>query len=266
MRFRYDTLLALIYKSIIRPFLEFLKDFKSVFIERPDFLVALATIILVLVTVVNVSLNRELADSTKKLADITFDQSKATQEMAEETKRLADITVEQFKIKSYPTFIIEWLEVKLDSGTLSQKYKIQNLGEMTAHKISFLQLFFDSIKIHCVESIFTHEPQRLTSINYEQKICKNTFLTVDNHEALFPKNFTVGQSVILIKFKVPYDSQYRYEAFGFVLENKVNEKSGSSYRWEQINLISLSENINRFLDQLSNYPQPIQSFIADYEP
>ena len=272
MRHRTITFLNTIYNQIIHYLKKFLKDHTSVFLGRPDYVVALATIILAYLTLANVSLNRELAEATKKLAAITIDQSKATQEMAmatkdmaEETKRLADITVEQFKIKSYPTFLIEWLEVKLDADTLFQKYQIRNLGEMTAHKVSFMQVFFDSIKIYCCKEYLTDELQRTTAMSIEKKILSNMALTVVNRVYL-PNNFIVMHSIIFVRFEVPYDSIYLYETYGYYLEKPLDETSELSKSWDIILDNNKLELINRFRNKLPTLSQAFQSFLADYEP
>jgi len=72
----------------------------------------------------------------------TFFLALETQNMSVETKKLVDLSIEQFKIKSYPSFLLEISNGKYLSENLYQEFKILNRGDITAHNVSFLAIVF----------------------------------------------------------------------------------------------------------------------------
>lgn len=109
------------------------------FIERinrySNLIVGIATVLLVFVTSLYIFLSWKIAN---------------------ETKRLADISIEQFKIRSYPTFLIFRTNPTWQDGKYKDEITIQNKGEISSHKTSFLIVY----------AILTQEPNQPKKLSF----------------------------------------------------------------------------------------------------
>jgi len=172
-----------------------------------------------------------LVITTAFLAKATFNMSKATADMSKQTQRLADLSVKQFKIRAYPTFVIEFKEVKFEKNKLREVYNVFNNGEITAQKVTFLwahgytkdsksQFISEKTAYYKIDKI-------MTTVDFQTNIFSKSAKQIICETPLYNdykiENLLYG--LLFIKFKVPYDSIYRYESFGFLLKHNVNEKN-----------------------------------------
>lgn len=161
-----------------------------------------------------------VALATFTLAGLTLSHIAVTRNMAVETKRLADISVEQFKIKSYPALVVYTPEINITSDSLIQTYIISNKGDITAHNVTFLPVLvcdksgilnFKTLHGTYYEDIPTNDASK-----HEIKIFKEASRRVI-HKTSYQKGLNISElkySLFFIKYKVPYDTKYRYESVG----------------------------------------------------
>jgi hypothetical protein len=204
--------------------------------------------------------NLLVALATFVLAIVTF-------VMAYQTKRLADISIEQFKIRAYPTFLLEFSEIKIDSFYFFQEFNIYNKGEITAYDLCILQVLvlenngnlFFQMRDNCIYN----DENRQSSISFTTEIPKESHISIINETPLS----TIGNikdlkyMIIYIKYKVPYDLKFRYgiRSFIFFKENK------SLFKWQVTSAIDREKLIKRFKTQLpTNRDNLVKNFFKDY--
>jgi len=253
MQFKIRKLLSAIQlfcKRNILSIIEFLKGFLSFLSSHANLLAALATFFLAL---------------------LTFSHITVTKRMAEETKRLADINTEQFKIKSYPTFLVELERIKPEPERLLKKLKIRNKGEITAYNVTFLlvQIYQrnDGLSFCADLGTYYESEERMTSINFETKIWKGSSKTiVSSNRFLDGCNIdNLKYLLLFIKFKVPYDTKYRYEVLGYILTKEYEKEKEPTYIWQEISINDRTNLIQRYLNLSSTWEQPIKLFFVDYD-
>jgi len=228
-------------------------------------LVALGTILLALVTI--------------GLAVATFMHIREASEMRKETKRLADLSVEQFKIRAYPSFLIDIEKAYLESDHFIDLIKITNMGEITAHKTTFLwnHLFKKGNQTHWVlhDAAYYETSERTTVIDFEQSIFSRTLKKIANDSTTHPKGFefkNLSHGLLFVRFKVPYDEKYRYEKYGFVLKPDPDRKDEKSFKWQMLDSITTNNltdayfiSLGKKLDKdTANKHNKISAFFADY--
>jgi hypothetical protein len=187
-----------------------------------------------------------------------------------ETRRLADLTTEQFRIKSYPDFLINAEPFNLDAAASYHKFRIYNKGEITAHRVTFLivdiyerdhGLFFKPI----VGTYYVSD-ERMTAINFETKIWREAHKTLE-HKGSYPKGYdaeTLRNCLLFIKFRVPYDTKYRYESFGFILQQTFEEEDEKTHTWQPISSTDMKSLRERYVNLSSKWGAPVEEFFVDY--
>ena len=190
--------------------------------ENSGLIVAGATIALAVITY-------SYINEAKKMREATVRVASETKKMATETKRLADISIEQFKIKAYPTFVIDVRESSIDSTGIKKVFKVFNKGEITAHNVTFLIADVYKMNNHFHFSynwgaIYEFD-EEVNAISFESKIWAESDKTIISR-VNFVEPYTFEKlkcAVLYIKFKVPYDEKYRYEVNAYALK-KITKK------------------------------------------
>lgn len=204
--------------------------------------------------------NLIVAIATVTLATITWLYIEEAKQMRLETKRLADISVEQFKIRAYPAFVVS-PQIRLESDKLIQTFKITHRGEITAHKLIVQPINVFSIgksDLFSFRNVTIYEEK--TSLDFEIPLLPNTFVKLES-EGAFPDNHsikTLKNLLLFIRFWVPYDNTYSYEAFGYTLKN-----TDSSYVWQIISQHDTKDLIRKLKD-IDKKNTIIENFFADY--
>jgi hypothetical protein len=198
--------------------------------------------------------------------------------MREETKRLVDLTVEDFKIRAYPSFLIEFPSVNWKENELYESIKIHNKGEITAHNFTVLmvRVFLKSqqnfLFEHDLRPFYKGEEFK-TTMNYPTKVFKDAFKFIESKQSI-GKNDPRGNLTYLvfyIRFKIPLDSKYYYETFGFLLKEHITKKEvgDQTHFWQEIDnqltsyLVKMHlETINKNFDFAK--AEEIKSFLAEY--
>jgi len=191
-------------------------------------------------------------------------------QMRIETKRLADLSVEQFKIRAYPSFLIEFKEVKFESDKMTTVFKIHNKGEITAHKVTFFWVhgYSKLPKLMFVNMYGTYYgvEKEHTSIDYPFDVYSNTFKQITSKESLY-KDYTIENivyGVLFIKFWVPYDDRYRYESFGYKLKQDTDEKDKKLLSWQEIDIEAKENFIDNYFKNRNDFDKRVKIFFKDY--
>jgi hypothetical protein len=184
-----------------------------------NLIVGIATIFLVIVTAIYISLSWTIA---------------------KETKRLADISVEQFKIKAYPVFIVVRNEPTSENGIYKDQIRFENRGELASHQTSFLiihVLKMEGNKWGFVPDLgYLYdgmENEKVTGLDYSIKVPPKSAYTIRRNRK-DPHNIfiKVTNQLVFIKHKVPYDTEFSFESYGYFLKKKVSVNEIERYRWE----------------------------------
>ena len=201
------------------------------------------------------------------VAFATFVLAIVTTFMAIGTWKLADITVEQFKIKSYPTFFVEMDEIKVETDSIFHNFKITNKGEISAHKVTLLLIYIyiidDTPVFRTQLGLYYEGEQKMMAHSFEKKIFSNTSLNINNFGKV-PIDYSIQNlkyALLFIKFKVPYDTIYRYEDYGYILKNIPNTKE---YFFEEISYQDRNNLINSFMNKTGEWPEYKKFFFNDY--
>ena len=214
-----------------------------------------------------------LALATLALAAITYFNISETKNMVRATKNLADISVEQFKIKSYPTFIIDVNQCSFDSETHEYKIAFTNRGEITAYKVTFLIVEGyekESGAPHFVNNVTSlyESKEKITALDHEVDILRDMQRTIITggkyyHDYDLDK---LNHLLLFIRFKVPYDDKYSYEEKAYRLEKKSVRKNGKAlYHLEQITKWDLKSLLEKYFILSSKWSDKIKMFFNDYE-
>jgi len=227
------------------------KKIKSIFVwckENSEILVAVATFI---------------------LAILTYGHIRTTNNMAMETKRLADISIEQFKIKSYPTFLIESDVVSVEADKFIQIFKIHNKGELTAYQVTFhiINAYKKGNGLIFVseQRPFYESDENMTTLNFERDIWRQSSvkITTKNEST---KDFNINSltnCILFIKYKVPYDLKYRFKIKAFALKNDIEKNE--HYIWQEISEPECNTLVNRALKQKTKWNDLVKVFFEDFE-
>lgn len=195
-------------------------------------------------TQVGLILKDPLATATILLACGTF-------WMVYETRRLADFTVDQFKIKSYPLLEIMDHRISIKDRTIKEDFHIDNKGEITAFKMGIHQAFvYEKEKNRLVfidpHRTFYNTPERVLGIEASLRCPPNAARTYTT-EGDIPTGYTkdhLRYKLILIRFKVPYDTKYRYDVHCFT----PTQVSGNLH-WNQLRDDASMPLIEQYMDQ-----------------
>jgi hypothetical protein len=219
-----------------------------------------------------------MAIATAYMAYNTSKSIEVTKDMIVETKRLADISVEQFKIKAYPSFLVGKISLEIIPDILTQEQKIyqefyiSNLGEITANNLTVMQIYiyeYDTMNVFSVvEGLLYRDKdnRRISAINCERIILPRSSISL---ASLGPIRkgchiSDISNMLIFIKFKVPYDTKYRYESFGFTLQKDIFQSQKSRYLWQEISFVDRQQLIKDFFVS-SGFNQQLNSFFSDYD-
>ena len=210
-------------KSGVSTCIAFIKRTISAFNHHNGLIVAIATIALVWVTYRHIDEAKSMRSATEKMAI-------ETKSMALETQRLANLNEEQFKIRAYPSFVITDRSYSLESDKIIQKFQISNRGEITAFNVKALIINAskrnESGALTFNEqwnAFYTIGEDKITSIDFETKIPGNigyTITTERNYIPAFQINHPI-HTLIFVRFKVPYDENFRYETHFPRVENPI---------------------------------------------
>lgn len=190
--------------------------------------------------------------------------------MAIGTWRLADITVEQFKIKSYPAFMVITEKIKVDSDSVLYKYHIHNKGEINAHHVTslFVYVYFlsDKLLFKAQGGAYYEGEQRMTSMNFEQIIFKDSKSTIFLKEALSESNIENLKCVLIFtKFMVPYDKKYRYETFGYLIKENPEKQDLFPFVFLEISSSDRRNLVQKYVAMSNDWDESIKTFFEDYE-
>ena len=188
-----------------------------------------------------------------------------------ETRHLADLTMEQFSIKSYPAFLVEIESFKLNPEICHHRIVIWNKGEITAHNVT--SLIVDAYKrdggldFNTVVSTYYESEERITTINFETKILRDTKATLTS-ESPYPEGYgpdSLQNCLLFVKFKVPYDMKYRYETFGFILKKSIKDKAEKTYIWQPISSTDTRSLVQQYIDLSKQWPNLLKEFFSGYD-
>ena len=212
-----------------------------------------------------------VAVATIALAFFTAFYIWEARQMRIETKRLADLSVEQFKIRAYPTFLIESKEVKFESGKLLEDIRIINKGEITAHKVTFhlVHVYGKYPHFDFINGLGTYYKidKIMTTVDFQINIFSNAIREIKTETQLY-KDYRIESllyELLFIKFWVPYDEKYRYESFAFLLKQDVVEKNEKLLHWQDIDINAKNNLIkNYFLSNAHKSHKKVENFFKDY--
>jgi hypothetical protein len=170
---------------------------------------------------------------TKRMADNSIEQLAQAKRMADaslkqflETKRMVDSINEQFKIKSYPGFFVVPEKVSVDSDKLTQKFSVENKGEVVARELSVLVInAYQEQPFHPFLDVLDapmYEYQGEKSMgNVEINMPPSARYNISTESKFPPTNSitTLKTVLIFVRFKVPYDTKYSYETYSFALRD-----------------------------------------------
>ena len=185
--------------------------------------------------------------------------------MRYETKRLADISIEQFKIKSYPTFLVETEKPSVKSNELIQKYKIHNKGELTAFKVtSFLMNVYKNDEgghdfFALDTTAYWVGEERQNTINFERKILRDTTEIIENIQlqSKIERLERLLYVLLFIRFEVPYDDKFSYEIYGYTLKEKQKV-------WQPMANKTTKNLVRNFKGYFKGLPKRLEDFFKDY--
>lgn len=223
-----------------------------------NLIVGVATVLLVIVTAIYISLSWKIAN---------------------ETKRLADVTVKQFKIKSFPSFLILRSNPTLADGRFKDKIEIQNRGEISSYETSIIMFYGVFSKENdqpkklsfLSDYIYVYRDKDLENIDifdYSKKILPNSASVIGIDRSMPAKIFdNLKYHLITIRHKVPYDSSFSYETHAFAFEKKKQEDGKYSLRWETLpdsKKLMLFDKLFKSQIIAPNKDEKIRSFFKDY--
>lgn len=235
-------------KTILWPFLT----------SNASLLAALATLILALLTYRHIDLTRQMAIETRK--------------MAEATKTLADNDIKQFMIRAYPSFLVEVVEVSIENDKLHHEFRIHNKGEITAHNVTFLILLAHEKNrtlyfLAEMGALYKSEDEitAMTSIDHEAKIWREGHRRIVS-ERPFSQGFgpeNLKYAFLFIRFKVPYDPQYRHEVFGYTFKKAPG--SLDEYAWQDISRAVTEKVVAKYFKLPTDWDDQMAAFFSDYD-
>lgn len=249
---------------------------------------AISTIALVFVTFYNLKEAKLLRVSNQKMLDENRKLTLETREMVDETRRIADITIEQFKIKSFPYLIVEIEDPYLENGYKYQKLKIANSGEITAFNVSCIAINVYKKEDGSLSFVYLNDATyekfnrkyAASVINYSNRYIG---LNIENHERKIPQDSSIVIAIrskdeglksfrnllyhiIIVKFKVPYDSKYTYETFSFYLKEKcLTNKKGfacNDFGWQPLDKNANKSLIEKYCSIVTN--EKAKNFLSDF--
>ena len=212
-----------------------------------------------------------IAIATVKLVSTTKAHINEAARMRIETKRLADLSTEQFKIKSYPTFIVETPNITTEKSKIHQETEIKNVGEITAHKLKVLFVLVyqepNNTQFECLDNVYYCDgAEKIRTLDYERIIPSKALINVENDHH-FSDNYPISKLknlLVFLRFWVPYDTKLRYEYFGYSLK-KVNN-ANSSYVWQEMIQKDTSNKVGLLIKTVfPDGEKRIQSFFVDFD-
>ena len=228
--------------------------------EYSNLIVGIATVLLVIVTAIYISLSMKIAN---------------------ETKRLADITVEQFKIKSYPTILITRGTPTYENGNYKDEIKIANYGEISSFETKVAIFYAGSLLDKNMNMSFKfvldwstffvlENAEKVNTLDYSVKIrsmtSRNIEITGPIRKGIFD---SIKYQLIIVRNKVPYDTSYNYETYAYGLERKEEYSATEkiTLRWENLpdsNKEALIDNLFEFDVIATNMEEKLIDFFIDY--
>lgn len=255
--------------------------------EHSSIFVAGGTLTLAVVTAFHIKYTSDMAGETKRLADQTQKMTKETQRLADETKamseetqRLANLGITEFKMRAYPSFLIETGDLSIESEKLKQSFKVVNKGEITAHKVTSLVVNYhqnekgEGIYWNVLKAYY-RDTEWKTSLNYETKIFGNSGGTLIVSKSEFPDNYslnTLKHALLYLKFKVPYAEGYDFETYGFILKRDIRKSDTDKdyYLWQELDVDFTNKLIENHLRSVKEYQgekegmRMVKNFLKDY--
>jgi len=174
------------------------------------------------------------------LAFITYFQIDEARQMRRETNRMVNLSIEQFKIKSYPSILLSPYNLEITDNMITIQAKLMNKGEITAFQTSVAAIYVFSsnttqYQFAVVENLshINEGGEKLRTLESTFDLYKDTHVPVDVPIVLKEDQTIRGLKylIYIIRFKVPYDLQYRYKTFTFLFDSKPgNDSSQNTYR------------------------------------
>jgi len=189
--------------------------------------------------------SRLVALATFILAYFTYQYIGVSNEMVQETKRLATLSQQQFKIKSYPLLFTEVNPYTVTNNNTVQIIKIVNRGEITAFRLNTMIIHgYGELNNNLKLKILTQSSYELGKDKYKLTYLEeNVIPPNDTHEIAYIQNSTeeykidaLNYLIIIIKFKVPYDNEFRYQTkiYKKVSGSPEKPKSNDTWSWAKL--------------------------------
>jgi hypothetical protein len=231
---------------------------------------------------------QDMAEQTLKVIEETKKSIEKTQKIVEETKKIMDISLRQFRIQSYPTFLIEIEDPYSENGSKYQSMLIRNEGEITAFNVSFLYvdvfqtetggLYFhiakdgrykNLLKKQDEDVVITKQLADMSPLGLEIRLPRDSsiILSSTNKNQGRWNLENLKYSIIVIRFKVPYDKKYRYETFAYNLKKEEvmtaeKEEAEWKYTWKVLDTDTQSSLLKRYNKTVSD--NKVKKFLSDY--
>lgn len=221
-----------------------------------------------------------VAVATIALAIITYFQISESREMRLETKRLVDTGIEQFKIKSYPDLLIVLKLLPDQSNNFIQALEIHNKGEIIALDVTplLVNVYGNDSQREFVNNIFYKAAEN----NEERNSLRNKFnISPQGFKFLELRNFNIPNkltfdslkgALLFIRFKVPYDTKYRYISVAYRLMKDMNAKEPApKYLMSEMDSIDSNIWIKRYMKAIQNSAindpnaNDFKTFLKDYD-
>jgi hypothetical protein len=217
------------------------------------------------------------AIATTLMAVLTFCSIDEAKMMRNETKKVADLAIQDFKIRAYPSFLLSKPLLTWKTDSFIESMTIHNKGEITAHNVTMLLVrrFIDSqnkiLFEHEMGSIYKDDEAK-TIFNFETKIFRDGYKTLESRSRI-ERNDARGRlshQLLYVRFKIPFENAYFYEAFAFSLERDKSklESDENAYFWQETDTEFRNKLIIGHLKSLRNSKEPmwgpIKSFLSDY--
>jgi hypothetical protein len=225
----------------------------------------MATVALVWITSMNISVSRDMTAATKDMAE-------QTKRMADYTKENIDTIIEQFKIKSYPSFLIDISQCVFGSNGYEYNINFTNRGEITAYKTSilFVSVYEDQNGTpHFVNetSSYYKANKEMTTVDYETEILNGTIFQVVINGTYFNRYTleNLKKLLIFIRFKVPYDEKFSYLETAYIIKKPIKEsKILAPYHLQELSKWDSESLLRVYHDVASKNEHKAKKFFNDY--
>lgn len=248
----------------------FLQGLSSVILAISTVGLFIATVALVKITHMNIKVSQKMVTATEEMAE-------QTRRMAEYTKYNTDTLIEQFKMKSYPSLLIDATQSYAKPEGYEIILHIINKGEITAYGANTLLVnaYKQNQKYFFFANVAAYygSKEENTSLDYSKDYLKDSRFRITMKGKKYDKEHKMDDLknlLLIIKFKVPYSDKYQYEEFAFEwIKNPLHKNDISTKILQEVSDNDSTFLMKKYLTALIKSTKPvnekIRSFFIDYK-